>query len=121
MILGDRVGLQLADGRRVFGTVDRVRPDGVLECSTAPQLRLAPEVQALLDEQKPPRTFGDLDVLAVPGLDDKILLMARHQLEAEQRAFAAGYELGPLEFEHEQTDSGWRITATQQFRPRSDR
>lgn len=81
-------------------------------------VRLSPAARAQLDAFTRPR-IGEIPIRVLPDLvGDQILLMTRELADAEARMLAAGLEPGPLEFESEQTATGWRVSATVTWRRR---
>lgn len=100
--------------------MDEIRRALTGQATEGPPLRIAPAVRSQLDASQVAHELWGMPVQVIPGLDDKIRLMSKRVYEAEVRAWAMGMELGPLEFEHEQTDNGWTIRATAKFRRRED-
>ncbi len=86
-----------------------------------PRVRLAPDVRRQIDATR--LTYDDHHNVNSEGIgyiNDQIATLVRSQSEMEALAFAAGYELGPPEFETEFGPNVYRITATRTLRPRHE-
>lgn len=85
-----------------------------------PRVRLAPAVAHQLHALRPDIHGFDAPRGVWGVINDQIAMLYRSELEAEALAFAAGYELGPPEFEMERGPNSYRMTATRRLRPRRD-
>lgn len=81
-------------------------------------IRLSSDVRAQIDAQKAPTLFG-LPVRPSAELpSDAVLLMASALGRAEARAWARGYQLGPLKFEFAADPNRYRVSCTADWVPR---
>lgn len=81
----------------------------------SPLVRLAPAAQRQIDEMQTPHVAGGVRSLLAPEVGDAIRLMSDHVFREQVRAAAAGYELGPLQFDYERSGDSYRMTCTAEW------